>query len=421
MNWNVLLLSLSILACIPNKVFAADFRYELGFEAGYFENLNLEADPVSDEVSGLVYAGISVFEDDANFLMQLDSRISTINYHRDVGLDQNRANLEANLIWRIQPGRFEWVLRDTFTQTAINTIESDIPTNRQNINAFTTGPNYIIRLNPKNNLAFEARAEKYTYEVNASNNRGSIAARWVHSVNPAFEITLNNEALTVEFDDPVFNDFNRNDIYLSSNYRRGANEITAEYGYTILNTDNIEDVDEDRFLLSISSARTRTSSIRLTYSDFATDTGTRILDGSNDSIDDSLNDTAANDIFIDETLRFQIFNSLSQGNILFEVANTDRAYKRQTDLDVNLKAAIISGAWNLRRSNFFTYNFRYINRDYVNTREDNDYVYSLSYSYALLRNFRINFDVVSLERASTLENDSYQDLRFLMSFNYTSS
>ncbi|MFK5950008.1 MAG: hypothetical protein QM500_14690 [Methylococcales bacterium] len=414
-----------ILLAFPPGLFATSFDYNVGVSAAHYDNVNLEHEPISDETSGSVYTGLTIFEDNASFYTSLDANISTTNYHDDVALDENVAELYANIIWRIKPGQFEWYLDNTFTQTAIDTFESNAPSNKQNINVFSTGPNYIIRMNAKNNLQFEARVENYNYEENLDNNRAFLAGRWFHNVNSSLTVTVNDEAESIRFDDDINIDLDRNDIFLSVDYLRGVNTFNAEYGYTHISNKNIQDIDEDRYLLSFSNARTRTSSIRVTYENILSDTGSEIAGTNlNESIDESLNNTAANDVFVDETFSFQLFNTLSNGKFTFEVNATDREYRRQTELDEINKVAIIKGFFNLSRANHLAYNLTYITTDFQDPsfeREDEDYIYSLIYSHKVRRNINISLEVTSAERISTLAEKSYDDLRFIMSLNYTSS
>lgn len=416
---------LLLLFSISLKVSAADVSYFAGVSIGHYDNLNLENEPVDDDFSTSYLAGITVAEDNVNLFANIIATGESISYKNETAADENLGSLLAEINWRIKPGQFEWVLTDSFTQTAIDTLASDTPTNRQNVNVFSTGPNYIVRINSRNNLQFEARAENYSFEENTDNNRLFLAGRWSHDVNSSLTITLNNEAESTRFEDDIVNtDFERNDVFLELNYANGLNTVDAEYGFTHVSNENIQDIDESRYLFSMTNARTRTSSIRLAYENILSDTGSEVLDlTSGSSGTDTSVGSAANDIFVDESFILQYFKNVSSGNTVFEINTTKREYKRQTNLDEKETMALISGTWNLQRADNLLYNIEYINTQFLDPsfdREDDDKIYSITYFHRIKRNVNINFEVTSQERISSIQNESYEDLRMILSLNYTS-
>ncbi len=417
-------LSMIFLLMLPFNLSAAKVGYTAGVAFASYDNVDLVPVPVSGETSIALNGGISVLEDNAEFYTNIAASIRSINYKNDIIPDENIGGLNANIIWRIMPGRFEWFLDDIFTQTAIDTQASNTPTNRQNINVFSTGPNYNIRINARNSISLEARAESFTYEENLDNNRATLAARWQFRFNSALTVAINDEAETTRFKDTIVNaDFNRNDVFLSFDYIKGVNTFSAEYGSTLIVNDNIADIDEGRYLFSFTNARTRTSLLRFFYENVTSDTGRQITGSAlSDSVDDSTNNTAANDVFTNELLSLQYIKTLSSSTVTFQLDGLERDYKRQDNLDVINLSAFIRGRWVLKGRNYITYSLSYTNSEYqdpAENREDDDYLYSISYTHSLRRNMNVALDVLSLERVSTVESENYEDLRFIISLNYT--
>jgi len=419
-------LLLPCLICLSSEsVLAADINYYMGFSVANFSNFNLVQEPLAeDENAFSLNAGIRIIEDTANLFVNVDASVRSIKYANELAPDENVLNLLADTVWRIQPGQFEWVLTDNFAQTAIDTTASDTVLNRQNVNAFSTGPNYIIRLNPRNNIQLEARAENYSFEENLDNNRVSLAARLIHNVNSAFTVVFNDQAEITNFEDNVNIDFHRNDIFLSVNYARGLNTLDAEYGISKISNDSAADFDEDRYALSFTNARTRSSSIRFSYEHLLSDTGSQILDLSfNDSANDAANGTAANDVFVTDLFRFQHFSTLSTGSITFELNSSTTEYRLNPVFDEKINAAIISGVWNLRGADNILYNISYLQNEFLDpslNREDEDKAVSLTYFHAIKRNLNITFEAERVDRLSTIDSESYEDLRFIMTLTYNS-
>lgn len=418
-------LLVTCLTCLfSESSLAADVNYYMGFSVGNFSNFNLVQDSLAeDENAFSLNAGTRILEDTANLFVNIDASVQSIKYGNELAPDENVLNLLADAVWRIQPGQFEWVLTDNFAQTAIDTTASDSVLNRQNVNALSTGPNYIIRLNPRNNIQLEARAENYSFEENLDNNRISLAGRLIHNVNSAFIVTLNDQAEITNFEDNVNTDFHRNDIFLSVNYARGLNTLDAEYGVTKITNDDEADLDEDRYALSFTSARTRSSNIRLSYEHLLSDTGSEILDLVVGDSNDGTNGTAANDIFVTESFRFQHLSNLSTGSITFELNSVTTDYRLNPVFDEKINAAIISGVWNLRGADNILYNFSISQNEFLDPstdREDEDKLASFTYFHAIQRNLNVTFEATRVDRLSTIDSESYEDLRFIMTLTYNS-
>ena len=101
----------------------------------------------------------------------------------------------------------------------------------------------------------------------------------------------------------------------------------------------------------------------------------------------------------------------------------NRSYILQSDLDEKDKVIIINGLWSLQRTSSLAYTFSFIKKVYQNSildREDQDSLHSIAYLYALRRNMSINLNLISQQRVSTIDNESYEDFRFILSLNYTS-
>lgn len=415
---------LIIVIVTPLQSFAVDLRYSAGVSVGNYDNINLVSQPTESETSYDLNGSLSMFEDAANLFVNLSTDIQVINYQKDLADDETRLQLRSDIIWRIKPGQFEWVFNDNFTQSVIDPLGSDAPSNRQNINVLSTGPNYTIRFNPRSNLRIESRIENYSFEVNTDNNRGFLALRYLHNMNSAVTISLNNEGEITRFDDSINNiDFNRNDVFLGFNYARGLNALDAEYGITHITNEGSPDLNTDRYLLTFSNQRTQTSSINFTYQRLLSDTGSNVLNLNGDQDLTNLVDSVGNDIFIDENYRFDYLKSLSGGSVSFGLYANDRGYRGSPTLDENSDGAYITFLWNLQRNSSVNFNLRGVNTyfsDPATNREDTDKSYSATYTYGLRRNMNISIQATGRDRLSTQITESYDDLRIFISLNYTS-
>jgi len=419
---NYLQTFICLLFFFSQQSIAADIRYNVGASVAHYDNINHDVTPVSDESSFSIYGGVELTEENASFSSTLVSQVRATQYSNNIESDENNIKLSTDNLWRINPGQLEWYVGDTFTQTAIDSLVSDTPSNRQDVNLFSTGPNYIIRINSTNNLRLEGRVENFTYEENDDSNRLFLAARWIYELNSATRLTANDEAITAKFNGDS-TDYNRNDIYLGIDYVRGLNTFNAEYGVARIDNDDAPNFDGNRYLIAFTNTRTKTSSVRFIFENTLTDTGSRLLsDINNNFISTSNNGTSANDIFAEKSYRARYMKTFSNSFLALEIGSADRNYEIQTTLDEREKVADIEYELNLKRTNKMIFDLKYVNTTYkdpVFNRVDKDYIYSIKYLHEFMRNINFNVEVISNERISTIDTEAYEDLRFILSLNYT--
>jgi len=415
--------------CLSTNIYAAEVDYSAGVSLAQYDNVNLIPNPTQKETSVTLRGALSVVEDTATYSTNIDARARLINYTNDIAPDQNTGDMVANLLWKIDPGRFEWYLDDVFTQSAIDTLASNSPANRQNVNILSTGPDYTIRFDATNNLIFQFRVERYNYEINRDNNRASAAIIWSKQLNSRLNVSLNDYAEKVKFDDSVFNNnFQRNDIFLAVSYISGMNTLDAQYGTTKVINDIYNDSDYDRYLLAINRASTRTSNIRLSFENIATDTGSQILQtgpgiSAGSATSGSGITSSSNDIYVDKTYRAQYNTAYSSGSYAIDLFTRDRNYMRQNNLDAKTTGAALTGIWNLATRDSVRYGLTYLNTLYLDpayNREDDDYYYVISYDHRLRRTLRMGFSVRYSERNSIDSNFDYEDITYIFNLDYTS-
>jgi hypothetical protein len=95
--------------------------------------------------------------------------------------DDFQSFARGDLVVRIIPETFLWTLDDTYGQIAINQFSPVTPDNRQNINTFNTGPDFLVRLGNQSDLKLTGRYSNSQYEetdnIDSEKLTGSIAFR----------------------------------------------------------------------------------------------------------------------------------------------------------------------------------------------------------------------------------------------------
>ena len=393
-------------------------------------NINHQNTPADSEVAQTLRGRISVIENTANLVANIDTTLEATRYSNNQATDVTTGQLLGTALWSIKPGQLEWFVSDVYTQTALDPLSSNTPSNRQNVNAFTTGPNYYVRINRRSNLALEARLENYAYDnAQIDNSRVFGASRLDYMFTSSISSNLHYESTQVMYENNVLNngvlnpDFNRNDVFLGLLYQRNVNRAELQGGYTIINYDGTTDTRESRYLLALENRRTRTTTIRAEYNREISDTSSDLR--SVTSTDNTTLLATSALLYVRSSTSLNITNTLSSGTLILNVYKTDSDYLADDtqDQDETEKGASLRNLWNISGSSSLAIDGSYIQSSYFNRvpeRIDEDYLYGASYIHRYGRNININLRAQQAERESTESAQTYDDTRITLTLEYVS-
>ena len=412
-----------ILAC--SQVKAADVSFGLDFILAKHDNVNLDLISAGDEWVNTITGTIGVIENSSNLIADVNASVSVLNYKNDPSQDTTELNLALNTLWIVNPNRFEWLVSDVYTQTLINPLLSDSQSNREDINIFTTGPNYYLRLNSQHNINFDARFENIYYSsTNGDSDRISTALGWEYRVNSALTNSLNAEFSTLDYKDNTLNDYGRNDLFVRVAYQRGRNRFIAEAGVTKLEFESQGDFSEPRYLLSIQNQRTTNSDIFLEFSHRISDEATEIIDDALDPLADSATPTSVGtDIFLEDNINIRYNKTTNRFGFFAEIEGVKRNYATQDLLDMHSFQVSIQPTINFSQTASLNLEAMQLTTLYDNSildREDVDTTYILSYNNSFSRNLRWSLSVETEQRKSTVPLFDYEDNRILATLSYIS-
>jgi len=410
---------------LPASVLAADINYSAGLTLAHYTNINHVPDPAESEFSQSAHGTVSLVENTADLVANLDAGVEFTDYTNDIATDQNLARFVGNGLWYLVPGQLEWFMSDTYTQTSINILGSDTPENRQNANAFSTGPNYIMHFSNRNSLVLEARVEDYYFEeVETDNQRLSGAARWGYAINSALELSLDYESETVNYNNDVLNsDYVRNDVFVGFQYQRDVNTLEAHAGYARVSSDHAADIEENRYFIALQNQRTRTSNIRLEHERVLSDTSTDLQDivSANDPAASPLATTS--ELYISTSTNLIYTNLLSSGSFLLNFERSYSDYLTADTLDQSRKGVLMNIVWNVGGRSSFILDAHYSENTFVNLvpeRVDEDSVYAITYRRNAGRNINLSLRAEASERQSTQLSENYDSFVTMMTLEYTS-
>ena len=419
------LIAILILLSSLNNSYATDLNYSLALGNEFFTNVNQVNDPVSNEQLRTLAGEVSISESSSFLQAALTSSYRIQNYLNDIEVDENQTQLNANILWLAYPGRLEWLLTDIYTQVAINTLDRDVSSNRQDVNILTFGPNYFIRLNSVNTINLEGRLIAQSFENDRSNNRTTTAIRYIHNMNSYLNLALNLEGEIAKFDDPESNsNFDRHDLFFNALYSRGGSRMGLEFGYVNIDNDLVNSSTESRYRLFLESLRSNTSSLNIEVSKNVIDRGTQIVNANEGSSSELLLDSFENDLSIITNSTFGYELSSDSVNMSFNVFKQVNEGAVIQLLDSESNGLNIRTSWPATRGDRVALDINARNRNFINQpiiRKDQDRTYTLSYTYRARRNINLNYRIRSIELDSNDDNLDFKDKRFLISVEYFSN
>jgi hypothetical protein len=132
------------------------------------------------------------------------------------------------------PDRLTWVLQEDFGQSQLDPYLPLTPSNRQNINYVSTGPDVDLRLGGTGFVDLSVRyADAYYEDSPFDSNRlfGSLA--WGVRLSPTSSVSLNVDSERVLFDNTLVNtDFDLSDAYVRYTAQGARTQLTANLGAT---------------------------------------------------------------------------------------------------------------------------------------------------------------------------------------------
>lgn len=406
---------------------AADLRYSARMSAAEETNPNNLPATDNNERSELIHGQIEVLHNGYQVDMRLTGAVDATNYNNDAIPDTTTAQLNTDVLWMISPSQFEWYLGDIYMQTAIDSTSNITPSNQQNINAYSTGPNYIVRLDQRANLLFQGRVNDYYYEnVDTDNNRYIGVAKFEYDISSTLSSVAGYEYTSINYDNSIDNiDYIRNDLFFSFNHHKNFYEADILVGRTNVNRDRLDDLYKPRFSFSVRNKRSWTTDIRLAYL-------TDLSDASNDifSIDDHFTQdrdillSSISSLYKRKTFAFDFIKSVSSGQITATWRETSADYYDEDTLDQVVSRVSVnyelSTSPRARLTTAITrQDTEYTNR--VTPRTDKDSLVSFNYAYSASRHINLGARIELNSRESTSVLDNYDNNRIMFSIEYLSN
>jgi hypothetical protein len=211
-------------------------NYSIGIDFEHDSNITLSRDnPVSENVLTPTFS-FDVKEQGATITANAAGTVDYRDYLSGKFGDELRGLFSGLMTWTISPERFDWVTEDYLGRQPINVLASDVPSNQQQTNVFSTGPTLRARFGDSFRGRLDLRyANTYADETKDFNSdRFSGTGRLAYLLGPLDNISASLSASRVRYDETASQsfDYDREDLYFGYEHTTNTVKLNAAAGYS---------------------------------------------------------------------------------------------------------------------------------------------------------------------------------------------
>lgn len=299
---------------------------------------NVRRVPVNEEDGTIAHAGVTLGYE--THTRRIDANVdidAMYDHYIDDTLDDDLVGgIDAQAAFDFVPERFTWTAAENFGQLTSDPFAADTPDNRENINYFTTGPQFVQPLGSTMSLVLSGRFSDTQYEVSNLDNQetgGTLSLE--RQLSSTGVLSLVADVGSMKFDDAVANtDYDRSEVYLRYKLQGSRTDLSLEGGATSL---DIDGETSSGVLAEVNLTRRVSNSARLTFgagSQFS-NSGDLFREGQNNfGVDPSVSDvTGSDDPFERRFVRFAFDFERNRTSLGLSAVTRQESYETETSLD----------------------------------------------------------------------------------------
>lgn len=389
--------------------------YGVGVGAEYSDNISLVQTNEESDLGLSFLAGFLLEHSTSTLDADIRGGIEYIDYTNDVFSDETLGSFRADVYWRPIPGVMHWRFEDYFTQTVRTSITPETPDNRINANAFSTGPDFFIRLDPASTLEFQLRRAGYYFEDSESDSDRNLASLgWVRALRPELDVSANIVYQDASFTETDDIDFERLDYFLRAESGHGRSRLLIDLGATRIDREVEDDIDGFLGRLLLTRQVGVYTTLNLELSNQYTDSGIDLLSaGASPFGLDRSNEQVSGDIFNDRRFMANYRTGTSDRNWGVYVQLRDEDYET-LDLDRESREVRLDTHLGLSASLYFNGYIMLRREDYTDlSRKNDDAELGLGLERRMTRNITARLDYIYSTRDSSDSLFDYDENRIL--------
>ena len=400
---------LSVLLALNLPTSAMEFEPFASAGVKFTNNARLtENNEDSDQIlTGLV--GARITGNDGPVRADANTSLSYQNYLNNTYGDKYWFNLSSTAGWEMIRDRVDWGVRDYFTQTQINNLDSNTPSNTQNTNVFSFGPNITLPISARQAIILRPLFTDFYYQNSDTDNQQyGVSAAWLYQLRRDMKAGINGGARTVSYKDDKNPDYTSYNLHGVVSGTRPRSEYSIAMGRTNISRDNA--VDQNGFSANVDWLYNITghSSIRAYAATDLTDSSQQLLNSQIDpGTGDSSNVQTSGDVIRNKIFRVAYLrkDSTLNSSIWTEFRNLD--YKESPDnrevkeigarFNYQVTAVVSTGIYGLYNNT----------KETDRNREDKQYATGVTAGYRLSRKLSTRLDLQYQKKDSSSSKNEY--------------
>lgn len=239
--------------------------YGLGYTGVYTNNIYRSENYRQQEGINMLTGLLSLNERSQRTELKLDTEVQGRQYWRHSYGSGMLYGLDGLAKAVVLPKRMTLSVRDVYTQAPVDPLMVLSPSNRQNINTFSAGPNFFLYFDPIDILEFGGRYEDDYYQAAPTGAHRYLGyVRLLHRMSPGADISLNYEPSKVYYNNTTLNpDYTREDSFLGFHYKPYETSFTVDAGHTRIDRIGLPPLSGLLAVGRITTRATRKSSFEL--------------------------------------------------------------------------------------------------------------------------------------------------------------
>src|SRR5690606_8819583 len=206
--------------------------YGLTAGIGHTDNVARTVEGEIDETIATLGAALDAAYESRRIRAQLATQLNYLDYIDDTFDSELLGNLVAGAELDIISERFTWMVEDTFGQVATDHLSAVSPSNREDVNYFTTGPDLSFPLGERSTVRAQARYSDVYFENSDLDTERKFGILGIERrLSMSSYISLRASSERVEYDKaPANTGFDREEAYLDYDLQGARTSIKTNLG-----------------------------------------------------------------------------------------------------------------------------------------------------------------------------------------------
>jgi len=419
---------LGVLACVPTlcisySVHGIELNGEFNSGVGSSDNITRTSQAPISDVFALVGLKLDVTEESRRFRTNVQSQFDFLTYLDDTYDDEVIGGLNGFAEFAVVEERVAWFVQDNYGQQLFDPFTPSTPSNRENVNFFTTGPTIKFLRSGRNHANLDLRYSSENYELSPDDNdRYSSRVLIGRDINRRWTVSIGGlyEELSFDVGSPQ-RDYDRVEGFVRFGVVGNKNSFEIDAGTTEIESD----LSRNRgplVRINWTSELSPKSTLIISGGSAYSDRGGRFRSAQDDATDlrDTVDITTLSAPFRENSFsgRYRVEQDRTSVNLIASWIQEDYRGGEPLDRDSYRAETLIRRDFSRRvfgtiRVGLFRRDFKYLDR------LDKDFLASLGVGFRFGRRLSVTVNYQYLERDSNIDGSEFTDQRYSIRGVYT--